>query len=142
MPIQLRRRGNSALALQIEQRLDRGFLLVDADQLRRGARAEQHRERAHDDRLARAGLAREHVEAGAELERRLLDNREVADAQFEQHRGCYPQRSLSRQISKYGWVERISATTLPALADLDRVVGAERDPLLPVERERRRELGR
>ena len=76
-----------SLALELEQSLDDCFLLAGANHIGRRARAEQQSERAQDDRFAGAGLARKHVEAGAELEMSFLDDREVAYVQFEQHPG-------------------------------------------------------
>ena len=40
-----------------------------------------------EDRLARAGLAGEEVQTGAELDRQVLDDRDVTDAQGLQHGG-------------------------------------------------------
>ena len=73
-------------AFEFEQPLDDRFFLTGANHFGRRARAEQQSERAQDDRFAGAGFARQHVEAGAELEIGFLDDREVADVQFEQHR--------------------------------------------------------
>src|SRR5690606_14188626 len=52
-----------------------------------GGRAltEQQGERADDDRLACAGLARERVQPGFEAERQALDDGEVENAQLDQH---------------------------------------------------------
>ena len=44
--------------------------------------AQQQRERVHQHRLAGAGLAGEHVEAGAELEGDIGDGGEIADPEF------------------------------------------------------------
>ena len=56
-----------------------------ADELGPGALAEDRAERVDDDRLARAGLTGERVEARPELEPQPVDDREVADGQFQQH---------------------------------------------------------
>ena len=50
------------------------------------AAAEQQRQRVHDDGLAAAGLAGQHVQAGVEAQADPLDHGVVLDGQFDQHR--------------------------------------------------------
>jgi hypothetical protein len=57
-----------------------------ADHVAARAGAAEQRERADDDRLARPGLAGEHVESHGELERHVFEQREAADPQVRQHR--------------------------------------------------------
>src|SRR5690606_7752936 len=48
---------------------------------------QNHLERAHDDRLARAGLAGEDVEPAVELDLEVFDQRVVADVEVTKHDG-------------------------------------------------------
>src|SRR5207249_8756250 len=67
-------------------------------------------ERLEEDRLPRAGLARDHVEPGLEHQLELLDERQVADAERAQHRGpCPTGRSEERRVGKE-WRCRWSAS--------------------------------
>ena len=68
-----------------ECRLDVGLAAGGPDERGVGLAAEQQRDRLGDDRLAGARLARQHVQARRELERRLADQDEVRDAQLAQH---------------------------------------------------------
>ncbi len=70
-----------------EDRFDGRLRLAGADQIGRGAGAEQQADRLDEDRLARAGLAGQDVEAGLELDLDGLDDRKVADAEEAQHVG-------------------------------------------------------
>ena len=63
------------------------------DDVGRRALAEQERERVDEHRLARAGFAGEHVEAGLERQRDVGDDGEVADAQLRQASTRAPGRS-------------------------------------------------
>ena len=64
---------------------DQRRLGAGADRGSLGARPEQEAERVHEQGLAGAGLAGEHVEAGAELELGGLDHREVLHLEPFQH---------------------------------------------------------
>ena len=64
----------------IEDRLDRGGVFAGADQVSRGAAADQQADRADQDGLAGAGLAGEDVEARLELELEAIDDGQIADA--------------------------------------------------------------
>ena len=104
-----------------EHRLDDRLLGAVAHRARGGAATREQRERAEHDRLARAGLARQHVEARRELERRRLHDRELLDAQRLDQRS--PQRSFSRMTanglrcgdtsSRAGCAERATVTRSP-----------------------------
>ena len=67
--------------LHFEDGLHRAALRAGADQRLVRAFAEDELERADDDRLARAGLAGDRDEAGAERPFEFLDEREIADTQ-------------------------------------------------------------
>src|SRR5206468_8708184 len=69
-----------------EHRLDRRFLLTSADHVRRRLAADGELERRRENRLSRAGLAGDDVEARLEAEVELVDQREVADLQLFEHR--------------------------------------------------------
>ena len=62
-----------------------GFLAIGANEIGGGALAAQQADGAHDDALAGAGLAGEHVHAGLERQLQLVDDGEVADAQLAKH---------------------------------------------------------
>ena len=55
--------------------------LARANEIGRGAGAEQQSDGFDEDGLARSGLSREHVEPRLELDLHGLDHREVADAE-------------------------------------------------------------
>ncbi len=74
----------------VERPLDRRPVGARADQVGARPLAEEQPERADDDRLPRPGLAREHVEAAGEREGERLDDREVLDPQFGEHRPILP----------------------------------------------------
>ena len=60
-------------------------VLAGADEVARGAAAEQQADGLDEDRLAGAGLARQDVQAGVELDLDRVDDREVPDAQEAEH---------------------------------------------------------
>ena len=66
--------------------LDLGALRAGAHDISRGAIAEQQVHRVDDDRLARAGFAGEHVEARRKGQIEPIDDGQVADTKFSQHR--------------------------------------------------------
>ncbi len=65
--------------IDIESRRQLGALRARAHAVALGAAAHQQLDRIDQDRLAGAGLSREHAESRVELERRVLDDDEVAD---------------------------------------------------------------
>ena len=98
---------------RLEDRLDARLLGAGAHHVGRRAPAAQERHRLDEQRLAGAGLAGEHVEAGAELDLDVVEQREVGDAQVRQHvlsyrlavrakvaGYCSPQFIFSRNTSK------------------------------------------
>ncbi len=87
----------------LDDRLDDRLVGSRARDVRRRAPAAQQVHRLDDQRLARAGLAREHVHAGAELDLDIGQDREVRDSQMPQHHRPperAPQCSFSRMTSK------------------------------------------
>ena len=85
-----RRTISSSAAGVFEDRLDGRLGLAGAHQIGRRAGAEQEADGLDEDRLARARLAGQDVEAGLELDLDGLDHREVADAEEAQHVGGTP----------------------------------------------------
>ena len=73
------------LRREIELRLDVGLLAGRADVRVVALRAEEEAERLREDRLAGAGLARDRVQAGRELELGFADEDEVFDAEAPKH---------------------------------------------------------
>ena len=69
------------IVTHVEQRLDLGAVGAASKHLRSCTRTEHEFERVHEDRLAGAGLAGQHVHAGFEHELEFLDDREATDAQ-------------------------------------------------------------
>ena len=69
---------------------DRRRRLPAAHQPGVGARAQRQPERVEQDRLARAGFAGEHAEAGFEVEVERVDQHHVADDELPQHRAGPP----------------------------------------------------
>ena len=72
--------------LDVEDRFHGGRLGVGPDHVGLGAGAPHQQDRVDEHGLASAGLAGEHVEAGAEGDGDGLDDGEVPDAQLAQHR--------------------------------------------------------
>jgi hypothetical protein len=103
-------RGDLRALGDVEHSLDRGAVRAGPDEIRARALPEQQAQRAHDDRLAGARLARQHVEPGPERQRERLDDREVANAKLRQHR-CGSSRS-SRPPHCSFW--RMVAKKLPS----------------------------
>ena len=69
-----------------------GAQLVD-----RGPGAGEQRQRVHHQALAGSGGARDHVEAGAELDAGLLDHRQIANVQMREHESSRPGAAASRR---------------------------------------------
>ena len=63
-----------------EDRFDRRDVFAGADEVAGGAPAEQQSDRFDEDRLAGAGLAGQHVQAGVEFDLDRVNHREVLDA--------------------------------------------------------------
>ena len=94
--------GQRAPAIDVEHRLDGGQILAGADQVGVGARAEHEQDGVDQNRFARAGFPREHVEAGREWHRDLLDHGQVPDPELSQHGAtppCYGQGSDGSTVS-------------------------------------------
>jgi hypothetical protein len=70
---------------ELEQPGD-GRASLGAQPVGAGSRAEQQLERGENERLADAGGAGDHVEAGGQIEVGLADQREVADLEAREHR--------------------------------------------------------
>ena len=73
------------LAVQAEHGLHQGLVPAGPDQVGRDALAEDEVQGAQDEGLARAGFAREHVQAGAELQFHVVDEGQIANAQCLEH---------------------------------------------------------
>ena len=78
---------------QLEDALDVGLRRARADDAGLRAPAEQQVQRVREHGLARAGLARQHVEPGREAQLGPLDQQEVLDAQLGEHRHGVPARA-------------------------------------------------
>ena len=70
---------------QIELRLDIGLLPICSHERRVAARSKQEPDRLREDRLARAGLARDRVQPRRQLELGVANQDQVLDAQAAQH---------------------------------------------------------
>ena len=92
----LRVRGDAVAELlaqrvgQLEDALHVGLRRARPHDPRPGPPAEQQVQRVGEHRLARAGLAREHVEARPESQLGPFDQKEVLDAQLQQHASGVP----------------------------------------------------
>src|SRR4030095_12865 len=69
----------------LEDGLDGRGVLPGPDQIRAGASADEEPDGAHEDRFAGAGLARQYIQAGLELQLELVDDRQVMDAEEPDH---------------------------------------------------------
>src|SRR6266550_1754705 len=85
---------DSANLRHIEYAFDRRFLGARADEIGARPLTEEQAKGANDNRLARTGLAREHVEPLGQWQRHRFDYREVSDAKLGQHQ-CASSRSGS-----------------------------------------------
>ncbi len=72
-------------AAALEDGLDRRRVFAGTDQVARRAPTEQKSDGFDQDRLARPGFAREHVQARIELDLDRVDDREMFDAKEPQH---------------------------------------------------------
>jgi hypothetical protein len=70
---------------RVEQSLHLGRGLPGPHQLRAPTTPDRERDPHGDHRLARAGLAREHVETAVELEVQVIDHPETTDVQLAEH---------------------------------------------------------
>ena len=77
--------GQPRLVLQPQFGLDRARVRAGADERLVRALAEEEVQRVNQDRLARSGLAGQRVEAGAQFPSQVVDQRQVADAQRQEH---------------------------------------------------------
>ena len=82
-----------------ELRADKGPVRAGADQVPGGAPSQHRPHGVDDDGLAGAGLAGEGVEARAELDVRLLDDRDILNVQKLQHGGPSSEKS-ARQVRR------------------------------------------
>src|SRR5262249_27247204 len=82
--------GQWRLALKRKDALDDRLFRPGSDQFGRGSASEQETQRGHNDGLASAGFARDNVHGRTEKQGGLLNDSEVADAQFCEHRGRAP----------------------------------------------------
>jgi len=83
-------RAHGMIGVNGELGADACLLGARAEQLGIGAAAEGEAERIQQDRLAGAGLAGQHGEAGIDLEIQAVDEDDVADRQVQQHRRSAP----------------------------------------------------
>ena len=74
--------GGGLVVRDVENGLDHGFIGPGADHLAAGALAQGHAHGIDNDRLARAGLTREHVEPRPDLEPQVIDQGEVLNMEF------------------------------------------------------------
>jgi hypothetical protein len=74
-----------AAVLGVEQRLHDRRLLPGSHQLGRGPPAEEEADCLDEDRLAGAGLARQHAQPGVEVDLHLFDDGEVLDGEVSEH---------------------------------------------------------
>ena len=68
-----------------ENRFDGGLRFAGSDEIGGGAGAEKQTDGFDEDGLAGAGLSRQDIEPGFELDLDGLDHRQVADAEETQH---------------------------------------------------------
>ena len=85
-----------------EHSLDLGLLRAIAHDVGAGARAQRKVERAHEHALAGAGFAGDHVETGSKRNLCRLNNGEVPDCKFLQHRKSWSGRWESNPRKKLG----------------------------------------
>ena len=76
--------------LRVERGADDGFFRTAAHQLPRNAPAEHGMERVDQNRLARAGLARQDIQPGSERDVCAFDHRDVFNMQFVEQTGSPP----------------------------------------------------
>ena len=74
----------------LEDGFDRRLLLPRPHEIRRRPAPDEQPDGAHEDRLARAGLAGEHVQARLELDLETIDDGQIADGDESEHRPEVP----------------------------------------------------
>ena len=84
-PCRLEARERRVVRRELEERLDRGLVGAFPEEVDAHAPPEHQVEGADEQRLARPGLAGEHVQARAETDLHLVHHRETRDAQGRQH---------------------------------------------------------
>ena len=81
------------LSCAFEDGFDRRGFLTGPDELSRRPTAQQKSDRLDENRLSGTGLAGQHVEAGLELDLRLVDDSQMSDAQEAEHGGSRKTRT-------------------------------------------------
>ena len=109
--------------VRIERRADDRLFGAGAHELARGARAEDRVHGVHKDGFARARLAGQDVQAGAELQIRPLDDRDVFNMQFSQQSASPPAVS-SKQL--FDLVEKLIGGRIVLHEQKCRVVARKR----------------
>src|SRR5690606_37341357 len=89
-PLLFQDREDLGILRDVEDPLHHGPCLAGTDDIGGGTLTQEKRERPHDDRLPRAGLPGEDVEPWRQTDRQPVDDREVLDAQFDEHTPVYP----------------------------------------------------
>ena len=96
----------------LEDGFDRRLLLPRPDEIGRGPAADEQPDGADEDRLARAGLAGEDVQARLELELETIDDGQIADGEEAEHRPEVP--SYQMFDSAYGACYALPNCAVPA----------------------------
>ena len=109
--------------VRVERRTDDRLFGAGAHELARGARAEDRVHGVHKDGFARARLAGQDVQAGAELQIRPLDDRDVFNMQFSQQSASPPAVS-SKQL--FDLVEKLIGGRIVLHEQKCRVVARKR----------------
>src|SRR5690606_25021853 len=107
-----------ALVPQDEDALDERALRPGAYVVMAGPPAQQQRHGVEDDGLARAGLARQHVEARRKPEGEVINDREVSNRDFAQHGpDMVPASSRSLHYKDFDGLPRDLSAAQPQPAD-------------------------
>ena len=111
-----------AAVFGFEDRFDGGDVFAGANQILRGASAEQQADRLDEDGLAGAGLAGQDVERLFKIDGDRLDDRKVADGQVADHEESF----ANAELPSYHWFDRISHGVLRLHA---RALSQQRIPM-------------
>ena len=100
----------------LEDGLDRRLLLARPHEIGRRPAADEQPDGADEDRLARAGLAGEHVQARLELDLQTIDDGQIADGDEAEHRPEVPSYQMVDRA--YGACYALPNCAVPAARTL------------------------
>ena len=93
---------------KVEDGRDAALRSTMAHQRGVAARAQRQRQRVEQDRLARAGLAGQHRQAGGKIDVEPFDQNDIADRQVGEHQSMIPKRGSRFSLARTFGSEKIT----------------------------------